>query len=66
MKTIYYVSHFPPGKGGEVVFCLFFQFRAEESRLSEPYAVKIDKNEKMLDFYPPEVYTQRIKIQTEE
>ena len=45
---------------------LFFQFRAEESRLSEPYAVKIDKNEKMLDFDPPEVYTQRIKIQMEE
>ena len=49
-----------------MVFCLFFQFRAEESRLSEPYAVKIDKNEKTLDFDPTEVYTQRIKIQTEE
>ncbi len=49
-----------------MVFCLFFQFRAEESRLSEPYAVKIDKNEKMLDFGPTKVYTQRIKIQMEE
>ena len=49
-----------------MVFCLFFQFRAEQGRLSEPYAVRIDKNEKMLDFIGLEVYTQRIKIQTEE